>query len=286
MSELVVVVGIPKKLIPTVERDANEYSLAFGARPETEVMYIPTSHNPPYYSKRHVDEIFREIIVKIDAKIEISKEYPAVLRMFYMPTSDSWALKKEFYTIAMLEELDRCIWNNRKLNTAELAKGIIDKVRKGHGMCRFGKRDFRALPLKNFYVNSGTPLAERFEECFLRGETSPEALDKQLAKVQIASKKIVYQDHRGCVFAPCRPTEEHGSDQTTSVPKLRLQALYRFGWLFGAGFHFDVSHARTLHGLTFFSAQDGDVTASRSTEYVNIYLNDMVRGNGLNKKTT
>jgi hypothetical protein len=276
MRELVVIVGIPKSILPSVKQ-AFQVVAPTPLNSDTDIHYVQGLQKPPLYTLAHIEFIFSDVV----KKIESYASPPEKLRMIYLSCYSANLLKQNFFLTCDMRELAHYFTysSDNQNDSVPIATQIDFLIRAGIQIQKPGRRTFRVLPPQNYLVDSRN-LYDLFLACFLNRTIDESTFGQALKTEADGYDKTIYKDRRGCLYKPCKPTEQHGDIPEKATQQHILTGMYRFGWLYGKGFHHDVRHHRnaTLANYTFECSLDGHASCKSSTEYVNIYLNDFVRG--------
>lgn len=276
MRELVVIVGIPKNILPSVKQ-AFQVVAPAPLNNDTDIHYVQGLQKSPLYTPSHIEFIFSDVVTKIESYASP----PEKLRMIYISCVSENSLRQNFFLTFDMRRLEHAFtrFPDQLSNAEPIAEQINILIRDGMQIEKPGRRTFKVLPPHNYLVDSRS-LYNLFFECFLNNTINESVFSQELKTEADGYDKTIYKDRKDCLYKPCKSNEQHGNIPEDATNQHILAGMYRFGWLFGAGFHHDVRHHRktTLGNYKFECSLDGPASCKSSTEYVNIYLNDFVRG--------
>lgn len=273
--------GLPKE-------SASKVTSALGRKfPHLTFRQLAARRESPKYTERYISTILSNLV----SYVSKAQDLPRSLSLVIVDDVEKDRLYDAFFPFAnlllckidKLYDADACI---------EKISALINKNKQRD------ERGFLFLPIYNFKLEEKT-VENLFKGIFWRdisvGEIESEFSSKKYTSDTLPSmlsakqKKYFYTDKRGLVFPPCKPTEQHGRlylDEKTKSDKLSpgtsnfyLSAFYRFGFLKGSGFHYDVQFpcGKQIKNEEFFCQRKKEIIKCTAADHINVYLNDAIR---------
>ena len=269
MSEHFIIAGIAAKDQTSLKKSLQRN----GLRTSNTIIFLTVKEKNPDYRTSVIETMLAGLANTV------SKKSPEKIRVIYMPYKNSNILKDLFFPFADTQSFDDSnIYYDYVLkyveNIEELAKKLLKIIRNGLKIKpRPSKKHYLLLPNRNFIVESKSFSKLLYK--FYFGN-----LDKNIFNsIKKNTEFRCYEDSRNLVFPVTKMNEGNlRYKKSEMTPRHFLGGIYRFGMLWGAGFHFDVKHISkpTLNGYKFTCSVNGEIEKKGIT-HVNIYLNDFVR---------
>jgi len=269
MSEYIVIAGIAAK----DQAQLSKYLIKNGLRKTNTIAFLTVAERNPVYKKTVIEAMITSLAQTV------SKKLPDNIRVIYIPYKNSNILKELLFPFSDIQALDdsqvyyeyvlRCF-----KSIDELGRKLLEVIRCGLKIkSRPSKKHYVMLPNNNFILGKkifGGVLSE-----FYFGDLD----EAKFRTIKKNNEFDCYEDSRNLAFPVTKMHEGNlRFNKSRTNPRHYLNGIYRLGFSWHPGFHFDVQHSSksTLSGCRFTCSVKGEVEG-RGMTHVNIYLNDFVR---------
>lgn len=269
MSDFLIIAGIAAKDQSLLVKALKD----MGLRKSYVIKFITISDKLLIYKEKVIDDFLESLANSV------AKELPETIRLIYIPYNNSEILKEKFFPFADTQVFDeeRIFYRyviSEYSNIREFANEFVKVVCKGLKLDkRPSKNHCLLLPNRNFFVGKEVFSNLLWEYYFgnqNEGIFQPIKRNKDLG---------CYEDSRKLAFPVTKMNEGNlRYNENGILPKHFLSGIYRLGFRWHPGYHFDVKHVSKSHinGIKFECSLNGQIEPSGTT-HLNIYLNDYIR---------
>ena len=212
-------------------------------------------------------------------KLPEKDHLPKKIRVIYLQYNDgdSELFESLFYPFA---DIQKITLNSNRPKAEQLAEEFSKVIRNGLVIKQLpAKKSCLVLPVKNFKVKKGCFSTLLRKYYFDAGVVKTQTVEGKVKNDLLYNhQNYCWEDSRGLLFIGCKRNE--GELWNADELKYTLMGVYRLGWKFDSGFHFDVKHKnnRCLCGITLTdrTGKEEKIT-KKKVMYANIYMNDHIR---------